>query len=190
MILRLFYVIGIDPFWVENPACRILSCKKGCKILYCYHVRIYGKEDTDVIEKLKGKLDITFLKFVLVGVVNTVVGTAVMFLAYNLLHLSYWISSAANYIVGSICSYFLNKYFTFQNKSKSPVVILKFILNITVCYLIAYGGAKKLILLLLSGLSTEWQDNIAMACGMGLFVILNYFGQRFFAFKEEKREEE
>ena len=190
MILRLFYVIGNDPFWVENPACRILSCKKGCKILYCYHVRIYGKEDIDVIEKLKGKLDITFLKFVLVGVVNTVVGTAVMFLAYNLLHLSYWISSAANYIVGSICSYFLNKYFTFQNKSKSPVVILKFILNITVCYLIAYGGAKKLILLLLSGLSTEWQDNIAMVCGMGLFVILNYFGQRFFAFKEEKREEE
>ena len=76
-----------------------------------------------MIEKLKGKLDITFLKFVLVGVVNTVVGTAVMFLAYNLLHLSYWVSSAANYIVGSICSYFLNKYFTFQNKSKSPVVM-------------------------------------------------------------------
>lgn len=136
-------------------------------------------------DKIKSKFDITFFKFILVGIANTVVGTAVMFLAYNVFHLSYWISSAANYVVGSICSYFLNKYFTFQNKDKSPIVILKFVVNITICYLIAYGGAKKLILFLLSGCSKEWQDNVAMVCGMGLFVILNYFGQRFFAFKKK-----
>lgn len=136
-------------------------------------------------DKIKNKFDITFFKFILVGIANTVVGTAVMFLAYNVFHLSYWISSAANYVVGSICSYFLNKYFTFQNKDKSPIVILKFVVNITICYLIAYGGAKKLILFLLSGCSKEWQDNVAMVCGMGLFVILNYFGQRFFAFKKK-----
>lgn len=137
-----------------------------------------------MLSKIKEKLDITFIKFVLVGIVNTAVGTAVMFIAYNVLHLSYWISSAANYVIGSICSYFLNKYFTFQNSEKSPVIILKFIINITICYLIAYGGAKKLILLLLADFSPQWQDNIAMVCGMGLFVILNYFGQRFFAFKK------
>lgn len=136
-------------------------------------------------EKLKDKFDITFIKFILVGIINTLVGTAVMFIAYNLFHFSYWISSAANYIIGSFCSYFLNKYFTFQNKEKSSVIILKFILNITICYLIAYGGAKKLILVLLSDFPKQWQDNIAMVCGMGLFVILNYFGQRFFAFKKK-----
>lgn len=136
-------------------------------------------------DKMKAKFDMTFIKFVLVGIVNTVVGTAVMFIAYNVFHLSYWISSAANYVIGSICSYFLNKYFTFQNKEKSPAIILKFIINITVCYLIAYGGAKKLILLLLADFSAKWQDNIAMVCGMGLFLILNYFGQRFFAFKKK-----
>lgn len=139
-----------------------------------------------MLEKIKDKFDITFVKFMIVGVINTLLGTAVMFVAYNFLHLSYWISSAANYIIGSICSYFLNKYFTFQNKEKSPVIILKFILNITVCYLIAYGGAKQLILWMLSDFSKKWQDNIAMVCGMGLFVILNYFGQRFFAFKSAK----
>lgn len=138
-----------------------------------------------MFDKIKNKFDITFVKFILVGIVNTVVGTAVMFISYNVFHLSYWISSAANYVVGSVCSYFLNKYFTFQNKEKSPVILLKFAVNITVCYLIAYGGAKKLILLLLSGFSKQWQDNVAMVCGMGLFVILNYFGQRFFAFKKK-----
>lgn len=90
-------------------------------------------------DKIKNILDITFWKFVLVGIVNTLVGTAVMFAAYNVLHLSYWISSASNYVVGSIVSYFLNKYFTFQNKEKSWKQLVKFALNITVCYLVAYG---------------------------------------------------
>ena len=139
-----------------------------------------------MIEKLKGKLDITFLKFVLVGVVNTVVGTAVMFLAYNLLHLSYWISSAANYIVGSICSYFLNKYFTFQNKERSVRQIIRFVVNITLCYLVAYGMAKPVVSAVLSGMSEKVQGNCSMLCGMCLFVALNYLGQRFFVFGENK----
>lgn len=74
---------------------------------------------------IKKFLDITFLKFVLVGVINTLVGTAVMFLCYNALHLDYWFSSAMNYVVGSIVSYFLNKYFTFQNKERSWRIVAK-----------------------------------------------------------------
>ena len=142
-----------------------------------------------MLKKIKDKFDITFIKFLIVGVANTVVGTAVMFVAYNLIHLSYWVSSAANYIVGSLLSYFLNKHFTFQNKDKSLKVVIKFVINITICYLIAYVGAKRLVLWLLAGLPVAWQDNIAMLCGMGLFVILNYFGQRFFAFKSEEGKE-
>lgn len=139
-----------------------------------------------MIEKLKKIVDITFLKFIVVGVINTIFGTAVMFIAYNFMHLSYWVSSAANYILGSILSYFLNKYFTFQNKSKSPKTVLKFILNISVCYLIAYGVAKPVVTSILSSQTKSIQENAAMLTGMCLFVILNYFGQRFFAFKKEQ----
>lgn len=53
-------------------------------------------------DKIKNILDITFWKFVLVGIVNTLVGTGVMFAAYNLLHLSYWLSSASNYVVEAL----------------------------------------------------------------------------------------
>ena len=74
-------------------------------------------------------IDKTTIKFILVGIVNTLVGTGVMFLMYNLLHASYWISSASNYIIGSIVSYVLNKYFTFQNKEKSWKQLVKFALN-------------------------------------------------------------
>jgi len=129
-------------------------------------------------------LDKTFWKFIIVGVINTIFGTAVMFIFYNMLHFSYWISSASNYFFGSILSYVLNKHFTFQNKNKSPMVMVKFVVNISICYLVAYGVAKPLVTFLLSGMNQNIQDNVAMFAGMCLFVLLNYFGQRFFAFKE------
>lgn len=137
------------------------------------------------MKKIQRLFDRTFWKFILVGIVNTLFGTAVMFSFYNLLHCSYWLSSAANYFFGSILSYFLNKHFTFQNKSRSVKTVLKFVLNISVCYLIAYGLAKPAVAWVLSGASVSVQENGAMLVGMGLFVLLNYFGQRFFAFKKE-----
>lgn len=134
---------------------------------------------------IKKIVDITALKFVLVGVVNTLVGTGVMFLLYNVFHTGYWIASASNYIVGSIVSYFLNKYFTFQNRERSWQQIVKFIVNISLCYLIAYGLARPLARWVLQGFSTAIQENIAMLVGMGLFIVLNYFGQRFLVFKKK-----
>lgn len=131
-------------------------------------------------------IDKTFIKFILVGCINTLVGTAVMFISYNVISLGYWISSALNYVVGSIVSYFLNKYYTFQDKEKSKKKIIKFIVNISVCYIIAYGVAKPLIRIILDTSKQSIQENIAMLFGMGLFVILNYIGQRVFVFENEK----
>ncbi len=139
-------------------------------------------------------LDPTLFRFLLVGVVNTLVGYSVMFGLYNLAglyrwgDLGYWVSSAANYIVGSVVSFFLNKHFTFRSTEKGPGVVLRFILNISVCWLLAYGLAKPAVGALLGGL--EWSGrlvgNLTMLAGSGLFVVLNYFGQRFFAFKERR----
>ena len=140
---------------------------------------------------LKKIFDPTLFRFLLVGVVNTLVGYGVMFGLYNLagLHLwgdpGYWISSAANYLVGSVVSYFLNKYFTFKSRGQSWQEIVRFVLNIAVCYFVAYGLAKPAMGALLSGtaLSPQLQGNLTMLAGSGLFVLLNYFGQRFFAFR-------
>ena len=133
---------------------------------------------------MKKPIDKTFWKFILVGCINTVFGMSIMFVFYNCFHLSYWISSASNYFFGSILSYFLNKYFTFKYKDRSLKVVLKFIINIAVCYFVAYSVAKPLMYTALSGFNTVIQDNIAMLTGSGIFVLLNYFGQRFFAFKK------
>ena len=130
--------------------------------------------------------DATFLKFILVGVVNTLVGTVIMFFCFNVLAWSYWISSALNYIVGSIVSYLLNKRYTFQQKGHDWNTLWKFIVNISICYILAYGLAKPLVAWILSGVSTNVQGNMALLVGMILFVGLNYIGQRFWAFSPKK----
>lgn len=127
--------------------------------------------------------DNTLFKFLIVGVFNTLVGCGTMFLLYNLAHCSYWVSSAANYIVGGIVSFFLNKYFTFENKKWEWAQVWKFALNVTVCYLLGYGLAKPIALRLLEGQAVRVQENVAMLVGMCLYTGLNYLGQRFFAFR-------
>lgn len=130
--------------------------------------------------------DRTFWKFILVGVANTLFGTGIMFLFYNVFHLSYWLSSASNYVFGSVLSYFLNKYFTFRSKEKDVKTVVRFIVNISICYLVAYGAAKPLVAAILANLGEQAQGNIAMLVGMGFFVLLNYCGQRFFVFSNNK----
>lgn len=127
-------------------------------------------------------LDFKLVKFLIVGVANTLVGCGIMFLFYNVFNFSYWTSSISNYIFGGIVSYFLNKYFTFQNRQKNIFQIFLFILNLLICYLIAYIGAKQAILFLLKNQSTKVQENIAMLVGMCFYTILNYFGQRYIVF--------
>lgn len=133
---------------------------------------------------MKNKLlDASVFKFLLVGALNTLVGTGIMFLLYNLAGCPYWPSVCANYLCGGILSYFLNKYFTFQNKERSLAQVVRFIVTVAACMLIAYGLAKPAVRWLLSGMGEKVQENVAMLVGMGLYTVLNYFGQRFFAFK-------
>ena len=142
-------------------------------------------------DKLKKIFDPTFFRFIVVGCINTLVGYGVMFGLYNLAGFhrmgdtGYWISSAANYVVGSVVSFFLNKHFTFRSREKGAGVVIRFVVNITVCYLLAYGLAKPAVGWALGGmgLSEQLRGNLTMLAGSGLFVVLNYFGQRFFAFK-------
>jgi len=131
--------------------------------------------------------DKSFLTFLIVGVVNTLFGTAIMFVLYNVFGCSYWVSSFCDYFFGSILSYFLNKHFTFHYQGTDWRSIVKFALNIVVCYLIAYSLALPLTRQVLQHweLSTPVVENVAMLVGTGLFMVINYIGQKFFAFKRK-----
>ena len=139
---------------------------------------------------IKQFFDIKFWKFILVGILNTVVGMGLQFLFFNLCGWNEWVSSLVGYILGSILSYFLNKYFTFKNKDKGWKPIVKFALNIAICYGLAYGIAIPLISMLCTanswtmfGWSVEkFAGNFSMIVGACLFVAFNYIGSNSYEF--------
>lgn len=146
----------------------------------------------NAIEKLKYLFwDKSFLIFLVVGVVNTLFGLSVYYFCYNVLSAGYWPSSIADYVLGSVLSYFLNKRFSFHYQQTDWRSIGRFTLNIVVCFTIAYAIARPMTRWGLSlvglPLSTLWIENMAGLTGTGLFMILNYLGQRFFAFKKEEK---
>lgn len=128
------------------------------------------------------------LRFLLVGIVNTVIGGGTMFLLYNLAHCSYLLSSALNYVVGGIVSFFLNRAYTFRPQTRSAGQCVRFAVTIVLCYCFAYGAAKPLAVRLLSGCSIRVQENVALLIGMGVYTVTNFLGQRFFVFRKHKTE--
>ena len=142
----------------------------------------------------KKLFDNTIIKFIIVGVINTIVGWVAMFLILFILNkantphqVSYWTSSAVNIIAGSIVSYLLNKHFTFQSNTEGKKDISKFIINILICYVLAYGIAQPVAKMIFNSCSKLILQIISLLSGSVLFTIINYFGQRFWVFKEEEK---
>ena len=133
---------------------------------------------------MKKLFDASMWKFLLVGVANTLLSAIIMFLLEGL---GYWPSTAIAYVAGSVLSFFLNRHFTFQSKAAFWPSVLRFAINVAVCYLIAYSLAQPLAELILGwiGLPAIWVERLAKLGGMVLFTCLNYFGQRFFAFRKK-----
>ncbi len=139
----------------------------------------------DIKGFLKSFFNIMFWKFILVGLVNTAVGMGAMYLYYNLVNDNTLIAFTINIVIGSVVSFFLNKNFTFKKKGETGSSVVKFIINIAVCYAVSYAIADVLVPHVLSGLSRTVVDNISMFVSSCLFVACNYVGQRFFVFKKK-----
>ncbi len=129
--------------------------------------------------------DATFLKYVIVGLSTSAVGTGLMYLLYNAFGVSYWASSATNQIVAAVLVFFLNKRITFNVREWTVKLVFFYILNIAVCYAIGYGIARPLASLAFSNMGAVGQDNMAMWVGLLFYKILDYFGQRFFVFHKK-----
>ena len=125
------------------------------------------------------------IHFGIVGVMNTLIGWVIMFGLYNLAHFNYWLASGISYFVGSVYSYFMNSKLTFKVENKDKWLPWRFALNIVVCYGVAFGIAKPAVRLLLSSQSVTVVENVAMILGMGIFIVMNFFGQKLFVFRKK-----
>ena len=151
-------------------------------------------------EKLLSLFDIKLWKFLLVGILNTVVGEGLKALLLAFTALGPLPASAISTALASVMSYFLNRYFTFKYQGDSAKAVLRFTLNIVICYILSHAIALLVIYPLLAGTENGWfaglsliaaekktiADYVATYSGSCLFVGFNYLGQRFYAFRESK----
>lgn len=133
----------------------------------------------------------SFIRFLIVGVINTIVGLTTMYVLLNGLRLSYWWSTLLGNIFGAGVSFILNRNFTFKNDAAIGGSIVRFVIVIGVCYFVSYSLGLKLANWFLEKLSLfpkEFAKDLAILLGTGIYTIMNYLGQKHFVFKGiEKR---
>lgn len=133
----------------------------------------------------------TFVRFLMVGVANTIVGLSVMYLFLHLAGFSYWTSTFIGNTVGAIVSFFLNRSFTFRSQSSVSKSMIRFIAVILFCYFISYTIGRDLVEWILSNshLTSSIKTDIAVLISTGLYTVLNYVCQKLFVFRSTKHEE-
>jgi putative flippase GtrA len=141
-------------------------------------------------QRLLTLLSSSFLRFLLVGVFNTLVGLSASFAFFNLLHLNYWLSTFAGNTLGAIVSYTLNRTFTFRSNASVGSSWWKFAIVILSCYGLSYSCG--LLLSEAAGalwpdLQVNWLHNAAILVGNGLYTIGNYLGHKYFTFRANGR---
>jgi putative flippase GtrA len=117
------------------------------------------------------------IRYVSVGIVNTMVGLATIYLAMYAWHAGDVAANIAGYSVGVASSFILNRRWTFS--SRDPVIpqLVRFLLVLTVAYLANLGTV-----LALRG-QFGLNRYLAQALGTLPYVAIGYLGSRFFAFR-------
>lgn len=161
------------------------------KTRYNGAITLHGRETLEA-EKM---IDKTLALYLLVGVLNFIVCTGIMFLLYNVADVSKHFAPIVNYGLGSIIWYLSCNYLLFPGHKTTSKQLLCFVLDIVVCYLLSYYliGPYVSRLLLRSHSVTRFfsfggteniRGNCEMSVGSLSYALLNYFGQRYFVFSE------
>lgn len=136
--------------------------------------------------KLASVLDKSFLRFLLVGVFNTIVGLGVIALLLHVAGIGYWASTFIGNAIGALVSYVLNKTFTFRSKAKVAGSLWKFLLVTLACYGLSYGlglGLGQWLAALFPRFPDNRIHDAATLIGTGLYTVTNYLGHKYFSFR-------
>lgn len=147
--------------------------------------------------KLRKIVDRTLICYVIIGVLNFLFCTALMFLLFNVCGFSDHIAPLFNYGLGSVIWYLSCKYIVFPGHESTWGQLLRFVLEVLVCYLLSYYVIAPLLGRVLLrfervrrafSFGGEEEEMISGNCQMTIgaisYAILNYFGQRYFVFSD------
>lgn len=153
-----------------------------------------------------------FIKYCLVGVVNTTVGFLTAFIALNILHFNYYVATALSYITGVICSFILNKKYTFKDNDKNvflqfakmnmifiPIYILAYWFlgnNLTYWYFNHFPETADFFVNLINMLfkypipRNIFIDDVAVCVSIAINLVLAFTAVRAFVFSKKEKVDE
>ena len=117
------------------------------------------------------------LRFLAVGVVNTLVGLGTTYALMGLAGFGEAPANAGGYAVGLTCSFLLNRRWTFAHEGPVLPALLRFGLVFGVAYL----ANLATVLTAVRGLGLN--PYLAQALGVPPYTALFYLGSRYFAFR-------
>ena len=88
--------------------------------------------------KIKKLVDRTLVLYLIIGVLNFIVCTALMFLLFNLCGFSEHVAPLVNYGLGSLIWYLACRYILFPENRTTLRQLLRFALEVLVCYGLSY----------------------------------------------------
>lgn len=147
--------------------------------------------------KIKKVVDRTLVYYLIVGVLNFLICTGLMFLLFNVCGFSDHVAPLFNYGLGSLIWYLACRYLLFPGQGSTWQQILRFLAEVIVCYAISYYIVAPLLsdVLLKSRSVKDFfsfggcemdmiEGNCQMTIGAIAYAIINYFGQRYFVFTQ------
>jgi putative flippase GtrA len=122
-----------------------------------------------------------FVKFCLVGVLNTVLTLSGIFLLMRIFKVNYVISNMVGYVLGVVNSFLWNKRWTFRSKGPLGRESVAFGAVFALSYVIQLGG-----LVLLKEI-VHVHVEIAQVLSLVLFSVINFLGNKFISFAQANR---
>lgn len=118
-----------------------------------------------------------FFRYLVVGVINTLLGYCIIFACMYLAGMTPEASNVAGYAVGLVVSYVLNRYYTFNNKQSRRGEILRFL----AVFFVAYVSNFAVLLILIHRIGMH-EGGSQIIAGL-VYVVASFLMNKYYVFK-------
>jgi len=122
-----------------------------------------------------------FVRFLIVGVANTLVGLGTMYGAMYFLDLHIVYANILGYAIGIVQSFVLNKTWTFGSSDHALISFLRFVLVLAVAY------AANLATVVFLNALLDVNPYLSQALGIVPYTAIGFLGSRYFVFRNQRR---
>lgn len=137
-----------------------------------------------------------FSKYAIVGIINTIVGLSTIYILFWWFNLSHNVATFLGNSLGIICSYFLNRGFTFQHKGRHMRSAILFVCISLLCYYIAYILLHQPLNVLVDVFDVERfqflsanRMNIIIILEAGLYTVFSFVMHKAVTFRQRIHDE-